>query len=317
MRPKKKQLPKYWNVYVLIVHNKSMDTLATMRAFAAVARQQSFTAGAKELGLTTKVVSNQVRALEERLGVQLLFRTTRRVSLTDTGAAYFKRCLSLLDQFDEVESLVQARQSELAGLIRMTAPTAFGSAELARAIAPFQAQHPQVEIDLQLADHRVNIVEDGFDLALRFGQLDDSTLIARKLLDMRVVVYASPDYLAKYGEPDHPRALVTHNCLRLQTSSDAASWPFRDASGEFNVRVKGSVRANSPRAVAHLAAAGCGIGMTPLYVAEPLLQRGELKLLFEIYEARVFPLHAVYPGTRHLVARVRALIDHLVQALSG
>ena len=294
-----------------------MDTLSAMRAFTAVARQASFTAGARELGVSTKVASNQVRALETRLGVQLLHRTTRRVSLTDTGQAYFERCVPLLDQLDEVEGLVQARQAELAGPIRITAPTAFGSAELIRALAPFQSQHPQVELDLQLADHRVNVIEDGFDLALRFGALEDSTLMARKLLDMRVVVTASPGYLAEHGEPEHPRALATHHCLRQQTSSDPALWPFKDADGPFNVRVSGTVRANSPRAIAHLAAAGCGIGMTPLYVVEPFLRRGELKLLFETFEARVFPLHAVYPGTRHLVARVRALIDHLAANLQS
>ena len=293
-----------------------MDTLTAMRAFTAVARQHSFTAGAKELGLSTKVVSNQVRALEEKLGVQLLFRTTRRVSLTDTGQAYYDRCVPLLDQFDEVEDLIQARQSELAGLIRITAPTAFGSAELAQALAGFQAIHPKVEIDLQLADHRINIVEDGFDLALRFGELEDSTLMARKLLDMRVVVYASPDYLREHGEPGHPQALATHNCLRQQAASDSSHWAFYDGDDLVQVRVSGSVRANSPRAIAHLAASGSGIGRTPLYVAEPFLQRGELKLLFEDYETPGFPLHAVYPGTRHLVARVRALIDYLTTALA-
>ncbi len=290
-----------------------MDTVAAMRAFAAVARQQSFTAGARELGLSTKVASNHVRALEEKLGVQLLHRTTRRVTLTDTGQAYFERCVPLLDQFEELESLVQARQSELAGLIRMTAPTAFGSAELIDALAPFQAAHPQVEIDLQLADHRINVVEEGFDLAVRFGALEDSTLIARKLLDMRVVVYASPEYLAQHGEPGHPRALATHNCLRMQSPV----WQFRDASGPFSVRVDGAFRANSPRAVAHMAASGYGIGMTPLYVAAPFIESGSLTLLFEDYEATVFPLHAVYPSTRHLVVRVRALIDHLVETLGA
>ena len=290
-----------------------MDTLTAMRVFAAVSRKQSFTAGAKELGLSTKVASNHVRALEERLGVQLLYRTTRKVSLTDTGAAYLDRCVPLLDQFDEVEGLVQTRQAELSGLIRLTAPTAFGSAELVRALAPFQAAHPDVEIDLQLADHRINVVEEGFDLAIRFGELEDSTLMARKLLDMRMVVFASPDYLTQHGTPDHPNDLTAHNCLRMQTTSDPANWLFCEDDKRFNVRVNGTVRANSPRAVAHLAAAGRGIGMTPLYVAEPLLERGELQLLLEPFEARVLPLHALYPGTRHLLARVRGLIDHLVE----
>ncbi len=295
-----------------------MDTLAAMRAFAAVARQHSFTAGARELGLSTKVASNHVRALEERLGVQLLHRTTRKVTLTDTGRAYYERCVPLLDQFDEVESVVQARQSELAGLIRMTAPTAFGSAQLIdQALATFQATHPKVEIDLHLADHRMNIVEEGFDLALRFGALEDSNFMARKLLDMRLVIHAAPSYLSEHGEPRHPSALATHNCLRQQTSAEPALWRFQDENGPFTVRVNGSFRANSPRAVAHMAAGGLGVGMTPLYVAQPFVDTGQLKLLFEDFEATALPLHAVYPGTRHLVARVRALIDHLVDSFSA
>ena len=294
-----------------------MDSIATMRAFSAVARHLSFTGGARELGLSTKVVSNQVRHLEDRLGVQLLHRTTRRVTLTDTGRAYFQRCLPLLEEFDDVESLVQERQSELAGPIRISAPTAFGSAELIRALAVFQADHPKVTIDLRLSDHHVNIIEEGFDLAIRFGHLKDSTLIARKLLTMRVVVFASPGYLSSQGMPQHPRALATHNCLLQQTTAEPAVWQFQEDGEGVSVRVDGGFRANSPRAVAHMAAGGLGIGMTPLYVAEPFLTRGELELLFEAYEATTFPLQAVYPQPKHLVLRMRALLDHLVAHFGG
>lgn len=289
-----------------------MDSIATMRTFAAVARHLSFTKGAKELGLSTKVASNQVRHLENRLGVQLLHRTTRRVTLTDTGQAYFERCVSLLEEFDDVESLVQERQSELAGLIRITAPTAFGSAQLVKALAPFQANHPKVNIDLRLSDHHVNILEEGFDLAIRFGQLLDSTLIARKLLSMRVVVFASPTYLTNRGEPSHPRALATHNCLLQQSSAEPAVWQFQKDGDPFSVRINGDFRANSPRAIAHMAASDLGIGMAPLYIAAPFVARGELELLFEAYEATTLPLQAVYPPTKRLVIRTRALIDHLV-----
>ena len=189
-----------------------MDTIDGMRTFVAVSRQNSFTAGAKMLGVSTKLASKYIGQLETRLDAQLFHRTTRSVTLTETGQAYLERCIPLLEQFDELEDLVQERQSELAGTIRLTAPTAFGSTELVNALRPFQIQHPKVSIDLHLSDQRVAIIEEGFDLAIRFGELEDSSLIARKLMNMRIVVFASPHYLAQKGEPIHPNGLLTHNC---------------------------------------------------------------------------------------------------------
>lgn len=288
-----------------------MDTLEGMRVFVAVAEQQSFTGGARRLGMSTKLASKYVRQLEERLAAQLFNRTTRRVTLTETGRAYLERCVPLLDQLDELEDVVQARQSELAGSIRITAPTGFGSRELVQALEPFQRAHPNVSIQLQLSDHHVGIIDEGIDLAVRFGTLRDSSLVARKLMDMRLVVIASPDYLAKHGKPDHPNALATHNCLQQLTSADPLIWTFEVDGEEISVRVDGSFRANSPRAVAYMAAGGLGIGRCPYYTAEPFLERNALQILFAEQEANSTTLHAVYPPNRHLTARIRALIDHL------
>ena len=288
-----------------------MDTIEGMRTFVAVARLKSFTAGAKTLDISTKLASKYVMQLEQRLGAQLFNRTTRSVSLTETGRAYLERCVPILDQLDELEGLVQERQSELAGQIRVTAPTAFGSLELVDAMAAFQLKHPNVFIDLHLSDQRVAVIEEGFDLALRFGKLEDSSLMARRLLSMRVVVFASPGYLAKYGYPAHPQALSSHNCLLQKTSSDPAHWQFRISGHLQSIRVSGSFSANSPRAIAQMAAGGIGIGMSPLYVVQPFVERGELELLFEDMEGTVFGLYAVYPPSRQLTARIRALIDHL------
>ncbi len=288
-----------------------MDTLEGMRAFVAVADQQSFTQGAKRLGMSTKLASKYVRQLEERLGAQLFNRTTRRVTLTETGRAYRERCVPLLDQLDELEDVVQARQSELAGSIRITAPTGFGSRELVQALGPFQRANPKVSIQLQLSDHHVGIIDEGIDLAVRFGALKDSSLIARKLMDMRLVIIASPSYLAKHGKPDHPKALANHNCLLQLTSAAPSTWTFEIDSEEISVRVDGSFRANSPRAVAYMAAEGLGIGRCPFYTAEPFLERDALRVLFEEQEANGATLYAVYPPNRHLTARIRALIEHL------
>lgn len=288
-----------------------MDTVDGMRTFVAVARQKSFTGGAKLVGISTKLASKYIRQLEERLGAQLFHRTTRSVNLTDTGSAYFNRCVPLLDQLDELEGLVQERQSDLAGTIRITAPTGFGSSKLVEALIPFQLAHPHVVIDLHLSDQNIAVVEEGFDLAIRFGEMPDSSLIARKLMNMRVVLIASPAYLAEHGEPKHPQDLATHNCLVRGGTVD--SWHFT-IEGEMQlVSVKGTFYSNAPRAVAQAALGGLGIGKCPLYAVEEYLESGKLKCLFEAEEVSDIGLHAVYPPGRHLTARIRALIDHLVE----
>lgn len=294
-----------------------MDTIEGMRTFVAVASQGSFTGGAKRLAISTKLASKYIRQLEERMGVQLFNRTTRSVSLTETGTAYFARCVPLLEQLDELESLVQERQAELAGLIRITAPTGFGSTHLTKALLPFQASHPNITLDLHLADHYVPMIDEGIDLAIRFGRLQDSSLMARKLMDMRIVFCASPQYLAEHGTPKTPADLSSHRCLLRSSRKDPNSWRFKLDGKIETIRVQGPFTSNAPLAVARMAVGGLGIGTLPLYTAEPFLENGTLKLLFEEQEADVTGLYAVYPPSRHLTSRVRALIDHLVTAFSG
>ncbi|BBB27153.1 LysR family transcriptional regulator [Amphritea japonica] len=294
-----------------------MDTIVGMRTFVAVARQRSFTAGAKQLEISTKLASKYVRQLEEKLGAQLFHRTTRSVTLTETGEAYFTRCVPLLEQFDELEGVVQTRQSTLAGSIRITAPTGFGSTHLVDAVSHFQPLHPDVTIQLQLADHYVPVVEEGFDLAIRFGPLNDSSLVARKLMDMRMVVAASPDYISRVGEPQRPADLSRHNCLQMRINADQSPWPFCVEGEPVSVRVSGSFHANSPKAIAQMGATGLGIVFCPYYAIKPYVETGKLRILFEEQEATVISLYAVYPQSRHLSARVRALIDHLVETFKS
>lgn len=288
-----------------------MDTIAGMRTFAAVAAQESFTEGAKRVGISTKLASKYIGQMEDRLDAQLFHRTTRSVTLTETGAAYYKRCLPLLEQFDELEGLVRDKQSEFAGRIRLTAPTGFGSSQLVNMLQPFQAKHPKVSVELHLSDHHVSVVEDGYDLAIRFGVLKDSSLVARKLMNMRIVCCASPAYLKAHGDPREPAALSTHNCLLQTTDGFSDNWEFSGPKEPYTVSVSGNFRANSPLAVANMAADGLGIGRVPLYTVEPFLDKDRLRLIFEKEEAKVVGLYAVYPPSRHLTARIRALIDHL------
>lgn len=289
-----------------------MDRLTGMQTFVAVAQQKSFTKGANVLGISTKLASKYVAQLESKLGAQLLHRTTRSVTVTELGLVYFDRCVAILDQYNELEGVIQAKQSQLAGPIRISAPTSFGSDELVKALDLFKKNNPNVSIDLQLSDQRVSIVEDGFDLAIRFGQLEDSNLIARKLLDMSVVVFSSQDYLSRMGSPKHPEALATHDCLIFSSSVEPTHWKFKKDRTVFAVPITGTFRSNSPKAIVNMVLSGVGIGRVPIYLVKDHIERGEVKVLFADLQTDDFALNAIYPPNRHLTSRIRAVLDHLV-----
>ncbi len=288
-----------------------VDKIETIRAFIAVAQENSFTAAGRRLGISTKLVSKYVRHLEGQLQTQLFNRTTRSVALTDVGAAYLERCRPVLEQLDELDSLVRERQGALAGPIRLTAPTGFGSTRLPQALAPFLRKHRDVELDMKLTDNRVALVEEGFDLAIRIGSLSDSTLVARKLVDMPLVLCAAPGYLERHGRPKHPRALLTHVCLTDNNQLEVNVWRFRFAGEEHVIRLNGAVQANSPAALVQLAIGGLGITRAPFYAVEAALGDGRLEQVLPDFETDVFGVYALYPPNRHLTRRVRMLIDHL------
>jgi len=289
----------------------TVDTIAGMKVFAAVAGQGSFTDGARQAGISTKLASKYVGQLEQHLGAQLFNRTTRSVTLTDTGRAYLDRCQPLLEQFDELEGLVQQRQTELAGRIRITAPTGYGSLKLVHLLYPFQVAHPKVSIELHLSDAHVSLVEEGFDLAVRFGALKDSSLVGRKLMDMPILCCAAPSYLEKHGRPKDPAELVDHNCLLHNFKTVSDQWVFDGPDGPTTVTMSGNFRADTPLAVAHMASDGLGIACLPQYTAQPFIASGQLETLFAQHKLRTMGLYAVYPPSRHLTARIRAVIDHL------
>lgn len=294
-----------------------MDKIETMRAFVAVAQENSFTAAGRRLGLSTKLVSKYVRELESRLETQLFNRTTRSVSLTDVGTAYLEHCRPILEQIDDLDSLVRDRQRALAGQIRLTAPTGFGSTRLCEALAPFLRRHPGVELEMRLTDNRLALVEEGLDLAVRIGSLRDSSLIARKLADMPLVLCASPDYLERHGRPQNPRALSTHTCLLDNNQTGTNVWRFRSGGEELVLKLAGSVRSNSPGALARMAMGGLGITIAPLYAIEDALKDGRLEHVLPEFSTDTFGLYALYPPNRHLTRRVRALIDHLASEFSA
>lgn len=286
-----------------------MDSIEMMRTFVTVARTESFTKGAKELGLAVQTTSKYVKTLEDRLDVQLFDRTTRRVSLNETGKAYFERCVELLADFDDIESSVKSDHDSPRGRIKLSAPTAFGEMHLLPVLAKFQGIYPDISLDLDLSNRKVSLVDEGFDLAIRIGKLDDSNLIAKKLTNMRVSVCVAPSYLEKYGEPKRPEDLLHYNCLIDRNFRYGKNWPFLVDGREKKIAVTGNFKGNSPKSIRQMAVSGLGIGMCPMYVISQDVIAGRLKVLFQQNEAYDFGVFAIYPHRQHLSTRVRVLVD--------
>lgn len=289
-----------------------MDKIDRMRAFAQVAKNASFTIAAQRMGRSPRLVSKYVADLESALGVQLLNRTTRSVSLTDAGVTYLEQCEPLLDGFDELEERVRNEQASLRGAIHISAPTGFGTLRLVPSLARFTKKHPNVELDLQFSDRRVSIIEESLDLAIRIGPMRDSSLKVRQLGRMPLVVCASPAYLERAGTPSHPRALTNHECILDSNMSETSVWRFNINQQEEAVQVNGRFRVNAPAGSALLAAAGAGIARCPSYTVAEAIESGDLVELFAQNRVSPYVVAALFPQNRHLTTRVRTLIDHLV-----
>lgn len=288
-----------------------MDVIDGMRCFAAVVERRSFTGAARALGLRTNLVSKYVRQLEERLEVRLLNRTTRSLSLTEAGQAYFSRCLSLLEEFDELEAAVQDRHASLKGTLRVTAPNSLGVEMLMRAVTGFMMANPGLSIDLRLTDRFINIVDEGYDLAIRVGGLKDSSLIARRLGPVPSHLCASPAYLERHGTPLSPEDLTGHTCLIDSNFSGGTLWPFTVEGEQLQVNVKGRIRVNSVIAVREAALMGAGIALMPGYEVADDIEKGKLVSLLEDHMTGELAMFAVYPHSRHLAAKSRAFTDYL------
>jgi len=291
-----------------------MDNLADVAVFVRVVERGSFTLAADELELSRAVVSKYVSRLEERLGARLLHRTTRRLALTEAGAALFEASRGALERIEEAEGAVAQLQSEPRGRLRVSAPMSFGILHLGPAMAEFARLHPRVTLDVRLDDRFVNLVEDGVDVAVRIGTLTDSSLVARKLTSTRVLACASPAYLAEHGEPETPEDLAAHNCLLYSYLSTANVWRFTAPDGrEVPVAVNGSFRINNGIVLGEAAAAGHGILLTPSFYVAPLLRDGRLKRILASYRLPELGIHAVYPQRSHVPPKVRAFIDFLAK----
>ena len=284
--------------------------------FVYVAEYESFTRAAKELGISTAQVSRQVSALEKRLNIKLLYRTTRKVTLTEEGRVFYQHCRSVLDGLDAAEQAVSNLQSKPQGRIKLTAPVTYGEQQLLPLVNDFMVQYSDIEVTTFLSNQKIDLVDGGYDLAIRIGKLSDSTMMAKKLSRRTNFVCAAPAYLEKYGTPHALSELSQHNCL-LGTRD---YWHFiendKEAGKERNMRVSGTVQYNSGHSLVDAALKGLGIVQLPDYYVQRHLASGALVSLLDNYREPEEGIWAVYPHNRHLSPKIRLLVDYLTERLA-
>lgn len=288
-----------------------MAEWAGINEFVAVAETQGFTAAARRLDVSVAHISRQVSALEDRLGTRLLHRTTRKVSITAEGQLYYQHCRQLLDGLEDAERAVSELRDHPVGRLKMTAPMSFGERFIAPLVNTFVIAHPEVQVDLQLTNQQLDLVDQGIDLAIRVGLLEDSRLAARRLASRTQVLCASPQYLEKNGTPDALADLLNHNCL-LGTLDH---WRFTIDGAAGHIRVKGSLRCNSGHALVDAALSHIGVVQLPGYYVDELLKSGQLVEVLAKFKPPTEGVWALYPQNRHLLPKVRAMIDFLVEGL--
>lgn len=293
-----------------------MDKLANMKAFVEVAENQSFAAAARKLNLATSVISKRVKDLEDYLGAQLFIRTTRHVSLTDMGQGYYDYAVGVLSEMAEVEAQIKDNTQRPVGVIKLAAPLSFGMQYLGPALSDYLAKYPDVSIKTYLSDKRIDLIEEGIDLAIRTGPMEDSSLIAKKISDCRRVVCASYEYFETNGIPNVPEDLKDHNCLSYLNLAGGKSWPFVVKGKKTWQAVKGNFLSDNGDLLHQAALSGCGVAFLPTFIVGQSVKQGQLKVVLEDFEETDFSIYAVYQENRHMSAKVRTLIDHLSETLS-
>jgi DNA-binding transcriptional LysR family regulator len=287
-----------------------------MRVFRRVVERASFSKAAEDLRQSTAAISKQVRQLEERLGSLLLIRTTRRMSLSETGRAYFTECCRLLDELDALERSTATGGGEVAGRLRVNAPLSFGLKVLSPVLAQFMARYPQLAVELTLDDHLLDVVAEGFDVSLRIrATLADSTLIARRLGEVEQIICAAPGYLAARGTPLSIEDLRQHDLLAYRLADHPGSWRLDGPEGAVNIELPARFSVDNSLMLSDMLLAGVGIGALPSFVARPALERGELIQVLPQHELARRSIYALYPSSRHLQQKVRVFVDFLAAAL--
>lgn len=290
-----------------------LERLTGIIAFARAATLGSYTAAARSLSVSPSAVSKSVQRLEQQLGLALFTRTTRSLTLTPEGRDLYERALRLLHEAEQIEQVAIAARGEPAGTIKVTAPLPIGVHLIAPALPAFRARHPGVAVDLRLGDQFVDIVGEGIDVAIRVGELADSSLLSRRLAPHRLCAFASPDYLARRGTPLHPDDLPSHDCVnfRYQSSGQPLRWPFRIGGRVVEIAPPAGITVDVSDGVAAAVAAGGGIGISPTYLAATYVRRGELVPVLGEYAVEVSAVVALWPVSRRASPNVRAFLDFL------
>lgn len=289
-----------------------VQDLARIRAFVQVFDAGGFSAAARVHGRSKALLSKNVTDLENHLGVRLMNRTTRKLSLTEAGEAYYREIGQILLQLDELDATISDQSAEARGLLRVSAPRNFGETTLAPALFRFITDNPEVTLDLRLEDRLVDLVDEGIDVALRISSMPDSSLIARKIAPTRMVACAAPSLIKTFGKPKNAEALRNLPCIVDTNIQGQANWRFVENGTSRSVQVSGPVRVNSPVAALLAAVDGLGFALLPSYLADSVIVRGQLVPVLTKCMPEGPSLQAVYPHRRHLAGKVRALIDHLV-----
>lgn len=281
--------------------------------FVAVAEQQSFTKAAKLLGISVAQISRNIAELEAQLAIKLLYRSTRSVSLTEEGQLYLQHCRHLVNSLDEANRVISDLKATPRGLLRITAPVYYGETHIAPLLTRFLQLYPDVELDLQLTNNKLDLIQGSFDLAIRLGQLDDSSFIARRLGQRTQYVVGSPEYLARYGTPQTLADLTRHKCL----TGTVDFWRFTENTKAIQFKPESHIRCNSGLVMLDAACKGLGLVQLPDYYVMPKLADGSLISLLENYRQPDDGIWALYPQNRHLSAKVRVLVDYLTSELAS
>ncbi len=292
-----------------------MNKLAAMQTFVAIADEGSLTAAAERLGKALPTVVRSLATLEAELGVRLLRRTTRRMSLTEEGTGYLERCRQILADVEDAEQSVSNQQLEVRGRLRVTAPVLFGQLHVASAVIGFMRAYPDVQVELLLLDRVVDMVEEGIDVGVRIAQLEDSSMIATRVGEVRRVVCGAPSLLRRIGKPDHPRDLAGLPCIHFQGISAAPVWQFAGPRQPLSVPIEGSFSCNQAAVAVAACVDGIGLGQFLSYQVEALVAEKKLRIVLQDFERPPVPIQIVYAHARLMTPRVRAFVDWLKAAL--
>jgi DNA-binding transcriptional LysR family regulator len=294
-----------------------VDRIEDFQAFVAIVDKGSLTAAAKQLGRSLQSISRSLATLEGDLGVELVARTTRRSAVTEAGLAFYRRVGAALSEIEAAKLETSNRRSEPVGLLRITCSTVFAPLYVVPAVCAFLQSHPKVDIDLDMSDGYVDLISQGFDLAIRIGELPDSSFKARRLADLRRVVFAAPDYFAKHGRPKVPGDLAGHQCLVRTSARGTDAWPFLVGGRLKTVKVAGRFRSSGALAVNEAAVQGLGIANAPLWQVRALVDRGVVELVLTRFEPPRVPVHAVWPATRLLPAKTQSFLNYFAARLKA